>query len=441
MGQELHQVDVLVVGGGPAGSTVSTFLQRKGRSVLMAEQGQHPRFHIGESLLPMNMPILKELGCFDAVAGIGVVKLGADFTPLGGGSHITFRFARALNRTFPHAFEVKREEFDELLFRHARAEGVDAREGQRVVSATRGNGQWRVELESTSGIRSQVQARYLVDASGRDTFLGNALKLKRRSQHHQSAAIFGHFRGVARRDGPDQGNISIYWFDHGWMWMIPLRDGIMSVGCVCWPEYLKTRQGMPVETFLLATLDRCPEAATRMQGAQCVSEVRVTGNYSYVCRELCGPGWLMVGDAYAFLDPVFSSGVYLAMNSARNGADCVHRILENPARERREQRVFARETRRGLGNFSWFIYRFTTPAMRALFVSPRNTWRVEEAVISMLAGDVFRPSPVLARLRIFKTIYWMSALRNWREHVLGFVFRRRQVKEVFSGGTTSQDHV
>ena len=185
-----------------------------------------------------------------------------------------------------------------------------------------------------------LRARYFVDASGRDTLLGNALKLKRKNDKHQSAAIFAHFRGVERRPGEDAGNISIYNFEYGWCWFIPLRDGVMSVGCVCWPEYLKQRRGRN-EAFLLDTLKMMPEAWARMAHAEMISDVRVTGNYSYTCERMAGPGWVMVGDAFAFVDPVFSSGVYLAMHSGKQAAALVDAVLREPAREAALQAAFS----------------------------------------------------------------------------------------------------
>src|SRR5262249_1548791 len=150
----------------------------------------------------------------------------------------------------------------------------------------------------------QIQARYVIDASGRDTFLAAKRHLRRKNRQHQSAAIFGHFRGAALRPGTDQGNISLYRFEYGWMWMIPLPEGVMSVGAVCRPEYLKQRSGTPRE-FLLQTLKANTALWRRLEGAELIGdEVRVTGNYSYDSRCMGGPGWVLVGDAFAFLDPV-----------------------------------------------------------------------------------------------------------------------------------------
>jgi flavin-dependent dehydrogenase len=432
------ECDVLVVGGGPGGSTAATLLCKQGLRVVQLEKDRHPRFHIGESLLPANLPILDALGVMEKVRALGVLKLGADF-PSQDGNYQTFHFRRSLGATPPHAFQVKREEFDQMLFEHARASGVDAREGVKVEAVELGGvGKVVARAKDSAGNALSVRAKYLVDASGRDTLVGNALKLKRKNDAHQSAAIFAHFNGVEARPGEDAGNISIYNFEHGWCWFIPLRDGVMSIGCVCRPEYLKQRRGRN-EEFLQATLALMPDAQRRMQHAGIVSDVRVTGNYSYTCERMHGPGWVMVGDAWAFVDPVFSSGVYLAMHSGKQAAELVGAILEQPARESALQAAFERRIRRGVRVFSWFIYRFNSPVMRHLFAHPGNQWQLEQGVISMLAGDVFDNALVMRKLKLFKFIYACYGVRDLRRWLGELLERRRQAKVAFSGGNTPVD--
>lgn len=430
--------DVLIIGGGPAGSTAAIGLARAGHRVVLVEKDSHPRFHIGESLLPMNLPILERLGVLEAVRAIGVAKRGADF-PAGGGRYNVFRFDRALRPAPDHAFQVRREDFDRVLFEQARREGVDARERTRALRMDTGaDGRpARVHLRGPRG-EYTVAPRFVVDASGRDTFLGRGLRLKRRNRRHQSAAVFSHFRGVSRRPGPDAGNISIYRHAHGWMWFIPLPDDAMSIGAVCSPEYLKERGGQS-EAFLMRTIQSVPDAAERMVGSERIAPVHATGNYAYECRRMHGPGWLMLGDAYAFVDPMFSSGVFLAMNSAELGARAVDAALRRPAREAALMRALQRRLDRGLDEFKWFIYRFTSPVTKALFAEPRDVLGVERAVVSMLAGDVFDAPSVTWRLRVFRLIYALAALAMAGEALRGWWMRRRQARLHFEGETLQQD--
>jgi flavin-dependent dehydrogenase len=438
------QVDVLVIGGGPAGSTAATFLARKGWSVLLLEKDSHPRFHIGESLLPMNLPILERLGVLEQVKAIGTYKPGAEFPIVGDGqgnglAYNTFRFDRALNPLFGYAYQVKREEYDQILFNHARANGVDARERVKVEKVDFGADGRPVlaHARNADGTTFTVQPRYIVDASGRDTFFGSQLKLKQKNTLHQSAAIFSHFTGVERRPGEDSGNITVQRFAHGWMWLIPLQRDVMSIGAVCFPEYLKQRRGES-ESFLMKTLLGEHQVAARMQNAQRVAPVHVTGNYSYTCTQMTGPGWVMVGDAYAFVDPVFSSGVYLGMNSAEQAAQVVDGALREPTSEAALQAAMVKRLKRGLKHFQWFIYRFTTPVMQHLFNNPRNFWQVEQAVISMLAGDVFDNPAVLKRLRLFRVIYALTALQLAPKALRGWLRRKRAINDSFSGDTLQQ---
>ncbi len=412
--------DVLVIGGGPAGSTAAGFLRRKGWRVTLLEKERHPRFHIGESLLPMNLPIFDRLGVMEKVEALGVRKLAADFETDTEKGYSQFDFNRALGTSPGHSFQVNRADFDAMLFEHARAMGVDARDGQKVVSITHvGPRESIAEVESDDGSSYSVKARYVLDASGRDALVAQRNKLIRRSKRHQSAAIFGHFRGVTFRQGPDRGNVSIYRFEHGWMWMIPQPDDVMSVGAVCKPAYLRQRRGDTRE-FLMRTLKANPAMWSRMEYAELIDDkIRVAGNYTYDSTRMGGPGWMLIGDAFAFLDPVFSSGVFLAMSSAEKAAEIVDVALKDPSREVVLQKRMEKHLRAGMRRFAWFIYRFNSPGIRRLFNQPRNVFDIERGVISMLAGDVFDDRRVLRKLHLFRLLYALVSLRDplssWRE--------------------------
>jgi flavin-dependent dehydrogenase len=433
--------DVAVIGGGPAGSTAATLLAKRGYKVIALEKAHHPRFHIGESLLPMNLPVFERLGVLDKVRALGIFKPGADFEADNERGYNTYAFARAIGNSPPHAYQVWRQDFDKMLYDHARESGADAREGHEVLGVEQiGPRETRLEVRTDEGRSYGIQARYLIDASGRDAFLSAKKKLRRKNNEHQSAAIFGHFRGAELRPGEDAGNISVYRFDHGWMWMIPLPDGVMSIGAVCRPEYLKQRKGRTVE-FLLETLNQSPGLHKRIEHAELIGEVRVTGNYSYDSTRMGGPGWVMVGDAFAFLDPVFSSGVYLAMSGAEQAVAAVDTALREPQREKALLRKLEKRQRAGMARFSFFIYRFNGPVMTQMFREPRNTWQLEQGVISMLAGDLFDTPKVLRRLSLFKIVYAIAGLRDWRRWRSEHKYRLEQARSQFTGGNTPLDKV
>jgi flavin-dependent dehydrogenase len=428
--------DVLIIGGGPAGSTAAIQLARAGWRVTLLEKSRHPRFHIGESLLPMTMPLLEKLGVMEDMRAIGTLKLGADF-PNDEGGYNTFRFDRALDAKRGFALQVPRAKFDQILFEKARSEGVDAHEETTVTAVDFEGDQPVVQARQGAHI-VEIRPQWLLDASGRDAFLGSKLKVRRKNGQHQSAAVFSHFTGVARRPGEDAGNISIYRHPHGWMWLIPLPDDVMSVGAVCFPDYLKTRSG-DLEAFLHQTLALNPEVATRMAGAQRVAQVHATGNYAYDSTRMSGPRWLLLGDAYAFVDPMFSSGVHLAMHSADHGAAMVDAALRAPQRAPALRRALQRRQDAGVREFKWFIYRFTSPTMRLLFANPRDFLQVESAVVAMLAGDVFDSPRVKRRLRIFRLIYGAHVLSMVPQAFKAWRRRRRQLAEGFGGDTLQPD--
>ena len=408
--------DVLVIGGGPAGSTASGILAERGWRVVLLEKDHHPRFHIGESLLPMNLPLLDRLGVLDQVRAIGVPKPGIEFcSNRQGGNTQTIYFDKADDGIPSHAYQVRRAEFDHLLLRNSEDRGVEVREGYRVTQVTRTPGQFTlVEARDETGDLRRWKARFLIDASGRNAFLATRLGIKQRSQRHNSAAVFGHFEGVERREGRDAGNIGLYWFEHGWFWIIPLRDGVTSVGAVCWPDYLKTRR-KGVDDFLWDTIGLCPGVAQRMHDARLLGAATATGNYSYRASKLYGDGYVLLGDAYAFVDPVFSTGVYLAMNSAELGATAVDACLRQGTMKVPELRRFEREVRRAIRRISWFIYRFTTPAIHDLFMAPRADLGMEKAVVSMLAGRVFGPGRQVLPMLLFKAAYYLTDALNWAQ--------------------------
>jgi flavin-dependent dehydrogenase len=334
-----------------------------------------------------------------------------------------------MDKSMPYAYQVERAAFDEILIRNAGRSGADVIEGCTVtdVRFLPDDQGALVATRNGDGADRTWRARFVLDASGRDTFLGRQFDVKQRNDAHNSTALYAHFRNVRRNEGRDEGNITIFWFDHGWFWFIPLSTGCTSIGAVTWPYYLKTRR-KPMAEFLMDTIALCPKLAERLQGAEMASAPEATGNYSYTCSRTRGSNYLLLGDAYAFIDPVFSSGVMLAKNSAFAGADAVDACLSQPGRAKAALRHFDRTMRIGPKKFSWFIYRVTNPTMRNLFMGPRNLFRMQEALLSVLAGDVFGKTRIGPHLLAFKAIYYGISLLNLRRTYDAWKKRKRNIR-------------
>ena len=344
-----HDCDVLIIGGGPAGSTMATLTAKQGRRVVLLEKDHHPRFHIGESLLPGNVELFERLGVKDQVADIGMPKFGIEFVPPDLDDRSYVDFSEGWDPSKDSAWQVRRSELDELLFRHAGKQGALTLEGAKVRQVDFDADGAVVRAVLAEGETRSWRTKFVVDASGRDTLLANKFKSKQKNPDHNSTALFGHFRNARRLEGKREGNISICWFEHGWFWFIPLADGTTSVGAVCWAYYLKARD-KPLKEYFFDTIAMCPELNDRLRNATLVDDaVHATGNFAYSSTHATGDRYLMLGDAFTFIDPMFSSGVFLAMQSAFDGAEVVAAALDRPAElpaARRALRTHARRAAR-----------------------------------------------------------------------------------------------
>jgi len=422
--------DVLVIGGGPAGTTVGSLLRKMDYHVVLLEKSHHPRFHIGESLLPANLPLFEKLGIGERIKALGLPKLAAEFVSPWHDHQQEYRFADAWDKSMPNAYHVERSKFDLALIDNAREKGVEVLEGCEVRSVNLDGPDGRAEVQArTDAGREMVwRPRFVVDASGRDTFISNMLRLKVRSKRHNSVAIYAHFRGAERRVGRDEGNISIFWFDHGWFWYIPLKGEATSVGMVTWPYHMKTRGKASLSEFLMSSIATCPSLAARLRAAEMMTKVTATGNFSYHSRRTHGRNFVLLGDAYTFIDPVFSSGVWLAMHSGDYAATTIDTCLRRPAEAAEALRGFDRMMKKGPKEFSWFIHRVTNPTLCEMFMDPGEKFGMKESVLSLLAGDIFGSTPIWRSLALVKSAYYLLSVANFGRTWAAWKKRRMNIR-------------
>ncbi|MBC7799614.1 MAG: tryptophan 7-halogenase [Gemmatimonadaceae bacterium] len=407
---QTHDCDVLIIGGGPAGSTAAALLAERGRDVVMLEKAVHPRFHIGESLLPRNSAIFDKLGLRDNVASIGVHKPGAEFVHDDTGRSVHFAFALGLDKKYTTSWQVRRADFDELLFRNAESKGARTEEGTRVteVQFAPPGGRAQVTAVGPDGVTRRYTPRFVLDASGRDTFLAGKMKSKDSNKFNSTAALYAHFNNVERRTGELEGFITVHLVDDGWFWMIPLPDNVMSVGFVGNQSAFKGRKGTPHDLFM-ERINRAPTVRARMRDAELVGDVTSTGNYSYRSATGHGEGYMMIGDAFGFVDPMFSSGVLLAMTAGDLGADVADAWLDSPAAGRAKAKRVERDLKHGMQRFGWLIYRINTPALRFLFLNPRNELRMRDGLVSLLAGNLRGNRKSFIPVLAFKSAYYLTS--------------------------------
>ena len=398
--------DVAVIGGGPAGSTAAALLAAAGRKVVLFEKERFPRFHIGESLLPFNVELFRRLGVLESVERSFVEKRGVQLYSSDGSVARRIVFAEGLVPGHPRSFQVLRSRFDELLLRNAAARGAEVHEGHTVVEARLSH---RDGCEITSraqdGAERRCHARFVLDASGRDAFLARRNELRTMMAHLKKAAVFAHYAGVSRDEGREAGDIVLVLLRDGWFWLIPLPDGITSVGLVTDGARIKAA-GLAPAALLERALACCPAAAERMRAARRVSDVYAASDYSYECAAIAGDGYLLLGDAAAFIDPVFSTGVWLAMSSAELAADALVRQL---ARDDVSGRALApdafaayeRRVRHHVRTYLRLVRRFYEPGFLDLFLQSDTRYGIREAVISLLAGMADPPLAMRARIACF----------------------------------------
>jgi 2-polyprenyl-6-methoxyphenol hydroxylase-like FAD-dependent oxidoreductase len=403
--------DVLVVGGGPGGSSAATFLARGGLRVALAEREAFPRFHVGESLLPANMPVLERLGVLDAVKARGfLVKYGAYFHDQD--MDLGYQFFFREGKPWPsYTYEVQRGEFDKILLDHAAAQpNVTLLQPTTVERVAFDDEGVTAGVSDAAGAR-EIRARFLVDASGRDAFIATRHGRRRPIEGLGKVALFAHFQGGRRWPGKEAGNIRIFSFQPGWFWYIPFHNGTSSVGCVLHARTVRGREG-DLEQLYESLIAQCRGLVEALDGAPRITPVHSAANFSYQTEPAVGDRFVCVGDAIAFLDPIFSSGVYLATQSAELSSIEILKAFRENRFEARRFHAYQRAIRRGMQPFQRFIRNFYDPSFTEMFLKPREFAGMVDGVTGVLAGGAFLRMTLRMRLSL-EVFFTVVRINRW----------------------------
>ncbi|KYF66213.1 NAD(P)/FAD-dependent oxidoreductase [Sorangium cellulosum] len=400
--------DAIILGGGPGGSTLAASLARLGRRALVLERERFPRFHIGESLLPLSREVFERLGLEEKLDARFLRKYGARFLCSSTGRTRTYSFADAFDPRFEFAYQVQRDAFDELLLRHAaelgaevresweavevvfegsRAVGVRARPCARSGDAAPGEA---AAARADAGAVVELRAPVIVDATGRDTLLASRLRRKAQLAELDKTALFAHYEGVVREEGILEGNIQLVIFEHGWFWFIPFRGGLTSVGAVVSSSWIRgRRKGESLDELFDRTVAQSGWAREFLANARRTRPVAALADFSYRIDQLAGDGWLFVGDAGGFLDPLFSTGAHLAVKGADLAATAIHRALESGDTSRAAFAGYEAEVRYAVDLFLGVVQGFYKGHFREILFEQNQRPTMRKLITSMLAGDVF----------------------------------------------------
>jgi flavin-dependent dehydrogenase len=407
--------DVIVAGGGPAGSTAASWLARRGHRVMLFERDKFPRFHIGESLLASVNDVLKAIGADGLIREAGFPqKWGATFMLGDGSSERYADFAVAPDVPAPQTWQVPRATFDHLLLQHAQASGADVRERHRVLDPIFDSEGVTVTVQGLDDPTSRrtVRARAMIDSSGRGGLLSRTLGLRIDEPRLANLAVFSHFSGVFRQEGRRAGDIRIVARpDLGWFWLIPISAELMSVGVVLPQAAARPLLGIEPALLLDRAIAETPVMARLLVSAHREWPVRVEKDFSFGSRAYAGNRWLLVGDAGSFLDPVFSTGVAIALESGLEAAQAVSDGLRRDDLSVRQFRRFERRQRGRYLAFRRFVLGFYTSEFRDLFFAEDPPRRLFRALVTTFAG-YWRPS-LVTRVWIALFFFLVRAQR-WR---------------------------
>lgn len=400
--------DVIIIGGGPAGSTAATTLAKAGRRVLVLEKAKFPRFHVGESLLPYNRKIFDELGVWPKIESAGfMVKRGAQFI-MGNDSHkVRLDFSKGSFTEYPQSVQVERSKFDDLLLRHSQECGAVVSEESLVLEHKVHEDHVTVKYRTTDGSEHEVTASMMMDASGLSNFTGNRESVREYYSEHKKIAIFGHFENLDMPQGEEYGDILIVRRENSWFWMIPLEANKTSVGLVLDREVFKSLNQKPEEVYA-AAVQSTPAVKKRFANAVSKTPLNVVTDFSYRNGSLVSPRVVRIGDASGFIDPIFSSGVLLAMTSGQQGAQVVHEALTLGKPMTAGMKRYEKDNRRRIAQYWEFIENFYKLHFAQIFFQPHPRMKMVCSINAVLAGRTRLSFAAWWRLRVFFFLAWLN---------------------------------
>ncbi|MBV9104552.1 MAG: tryptophan 7-halogenase [Verrucomicrobia bacterium] len=392
--------DVAIMGGGPAGSAAGTLLAKAGRRVAIFEKERFPRFSVGESTLPATLNTLERMGVREKIDRGGfLVKHGGEIVSACG-QRVRFYFRNGFKAKRSTAYQVLRSEFDKILLDHAAESGCDVRQKTPVESF--GIDADGVTLRSGNG-GQLVRAQYVIDCSGRNCLIGNRYQLKRRFPDLCKFSLYAYYDDVRREDGPNGTLTRMVRTKDSWFWMIPLQGKTTSIGVVMDAEKFKSMKMSP-ERALTHCISEQPAVNEWMEKARRVTDVFATGDFSYRNTQLSGNRWLLAGDAAGFIDPVFSSGVYVALLSGEQAADALNIALDRPQQRAKAFRHYERRIGRVLDIYLRWASAWYTQEFVEVFLYPKEIFEIVPTVSAVLSGNEVRDFGMRWRLCIFHTL-------------------------------------
>jgi len=401
------EYDVAIIGGGPAGSTAAALLARASRRVVVFEREKFPRFHIGESLLPFSMKAFTRLGLHEKFLRAGFMKkFGGEIAGACSDSGVKFYFKDGYRSQTDHAYQVTRSDFDKMLLDHAAECGAEVHEQTLVDRFDLASDHVTLTVKN-NGSSHSVRAGYLIDASGRTSVLGREFKIKKTYDHLHKLSIFAHYEGVWRPEGIDGTLTVLIRAVDRWFWLIPLSAERTSVGVVLDSQTFR-RSKLSGEDFLQQSLAEQPSIAKRITNARRVSDVYVEADFSYRSERLYGDRWLLTGDAAGFIDPIFSSGVFLAVFSGELAADALHEVLDRPRNAKRRFAHYERKVNRAMDVYLRFVNAWYTKEFIEVFLAPRNVLGLAPAINAVLGGNVGNSFPIRWRMWVFYFLVWLQ---------------------------------